>query len=305
MGIVVAGEALVDLAPRDGLLLPLPGGSPFNVAVGLGRLGTETSYLGGLSDDGFGEHLLERLVEDGVDVSLAPRLPEPTTLAVVHLDDAGRATYGFYLAGTAAAALDADLLPPLPPEAALHVSFGALTPLTRPAGAALAGLLRREAGRRLVSLDPNVRPAVIDDVAAHTRELETLVSEVDVVKVSEDDLLAVAPDDTPLATAARWSESGPALVVVTLGDRGAIALTSDGRRVEVTGVPVEVVDTVGAGDAFTAGLLSWLDRHGQLDRGDVQALSAAQLTRALEHAGRVAALTCTRAGADPPRAAEL
>jgi len=307
--IVVAGEALVDLAPRDGLLLPLPGGSPFNVAVGIGRLGRATSYLGALSTDAFGQRMADRLTAASVDLSLSPRVDAPTTLAVVHLDDRGRASYGFYLDGTAATLLGVDELPDLAEDATVHVSLGAVGFAHEPTGRALAGLLEQRTGRGLTSLDPNVRPLVFAQaggVAAYAGIMDRVVAATDLVKVSDEDLEQLHPHDVGWhAVARRWAASGPALVVVTRGPDGAVALTADGREVAVPGQRIEVVDTVGAGDAFTAGLLAWLDRSGVRDRAALAGSSEAALTAALTYAGRVAALTCTRAGADPPRHAEV
>lgn len=307
--IVVAGEALIDLAPRDGLLLPLAGGSPYNVAVGLGRLGRDTGYLGGLSQDAFGAMMAARLQADGVDLSLATTFEQPSTLAVVHLDDAGRATYGFYLDGTAAALVDDTHLPALPEGASLHVSLGAIGFAHAPTGRALAALLRREAGARLTSLDPNVRSLAFDQaggVARYAHLVDEVVTGLDLVKVSDEDLEQLHPELGGWhAVARRWARSGPALIVVTRGPEGAVALAADGGEVTVPGEPVEVVDTVGAGDAFTSGLLAWLDREGVTDRAALGALSEPALEAALGYARRVAAITCTRAGSDPPRADEV
>jgi fructokinase len=309
VSIVVAGEALVDLAPRDGLLAPLPGGSPYNVAVGLGRLGVRTHYLGGLSRDAFGTRMAERLRADDVDVDLAPMSEAPTTLAVVHLDDQGRASYGFYLEGTSAADLEPEHVPPLPDGAALHVSLGAIGLGHSPTGRTLMALLEGARGQRLTSLDPNVRPSVFEPVggvATYAALMDHLVAGLDLVKVSDEDLLLLHPDASdPLDVARDWARSGPALVVVTRGADGAVAVRTDGSDVEVSGEAVEVVDTVGAGDAFTSGLLAWLDRHDRRSHEALAAMSAADLTAALVYARRVAAITCTRAGSDPPRAAEV
>jgi fructokinase len=310
MSVVVAGEALVDLAPRDGLLLPLPGGSPYNVAVGLGRLGSETHYLGGLSRDAFGALLRGRLAADGVALDLAPVRAEPTTLAVVHLDEQGRASYGFYLDGTAAAVLDEGMMPELPEGAALHVSFGAIGLGHAPTGRSLATLLEDEHRERLTSLDPNVRPsafAPVGGVEAYATLLDGLVAgHLDLVKVSDEDLTALHPEAAdPLDVARAWARSGPALVVVTRGPDGAVAVRDGRPDVGVAGRAVQVVDTVGAGDAFTSGLLAWLDQHGRLTRAGLDALSDEDLTTALRQAVEVAAITCTRAGSDPPRADEL
>lgn len=309
MSVVVAGEALVDLAPRDGLLAPLPGGSPYNVAVGLGRLGVRTHYLGGLSTDAFGQRMVDRLAADDVDLSLSPRRDEPTMLAVVHLDEQGRASYGFYIDGTAAATLHADDLAPLPNGAALHISLGALGFAHEPTGAALRALLASSSGVRLTSLDPNVRPVVFTQAggrAAYAALLDQAVAATDLVKVSDEDLLALHPEaDDALEVARAWAASGPALVVVTRGPDGAVAVRPDGSSVEVPGEAVTVVDTVGAGDAFTAGLLAHLDGTDALSRAALLALNDAEVAAALTFARRVAAITCTRAGSDPPRASEL
>ena len=302
--IVVAGEALIDLAPRDGLLLPLPGGSPYNVSVGLGRLGCQAAFLGPLSRDGFGQMLAERLAAEGANLDLAPRTDEPTTLAVVHLDDQARASYGFYLDGTSAPGLTKEQTSILPPDAALHVSFGAVTLETPTAGPALLDLLVSERDVRLTSLDPNVRPSVIADLPAYAGHMDALVADVGLVKVSDEDLHLLHPDTAPLEVARRWASSGPALVVVTLGPDGGIALRADGSDVEIAGEPVEVLDTVGAGDAFTSGLLAWLADHGHLSRDALRQLSDDALGAALRQAVQVAAITCTRAGSDPPRRAE-
>ncbi len=301
--IVVAGEALVDLAPRDAMLLPLPGGSPYNVAIGLGRLGRAASFLGRLSTDGFGARLSRRLDAEGVDLGLVARTAEPTTLAVVHLDDAGRASYRFYLDGTSASGLSEADCTGIPPDAALHVSLGAVTLDTVPAGSTLEALLGGHRGA--LSLDPNVRPSVLDDLPAYADRIEQAVARVDLVKVSDEDLAALRPEVDPLDLARRWARSGPAAVVVTRGRDGAAAVRPDGRELVVPGESVEVVDTVGAGDAFTSGLLAWLDDHDALTRRGLETLSDAELEAALRRAVRVSAVTCTRAGADPPRRDEL
>jgi fructokinase len=305
MSVVAAGEALIDLAPRGDQLLPLPGGSPYNVAVGLARLGTAASYLGQLSTDGFGDRLKGRLTAEGVGLTTAAATSEPTTLAVVHLDAEARASYAFYLDGTSAASLPSPL-PPLPADATLHVSLGAIG-LEHPAGRGLADLLRASAGERVRTFDPNVRPSAITDQARYAGQMDDLVATCDLVKVSDEDLATLYPDDDPLRTAERWARSGPAAVVVTRGPEGAVAFTDAGHHLDVPGIDVEVVDTVGAGDAFTSGLLAWLDRRGCLvARTDLAAACAGDdLRGAVAYAVRVAALTCTRPGGDPPTHGEV
>jgi len=312
MRVVVAGEALVDLVPDDGgRLRALPGGSPFNVAVGLGRLGVPTALLGPISDDEHGTLLAGRLADAGVRTLPAARTARPTTLATVRLDDAGHASYSFTLDGTSATGMGPDDLAAAVAEApeagtaALHVSLGAVTLASPGTGALLAELLADAASRPLASLDPNVRPAVIEDMDAERAAIARAVAAVDLVKVSDDDLRALHPDRDPLALAGEWARSGPALVVVTRGREGATAVRDDSGTLTVASLPVDVVDTVGAGDAFTSGLLAALDDRGLLDRAALRAADAATLREVLAFASRVAAVTCTRHGADPPRRDEL
>lgn len=308
MTIVVAGEALIDLAPRGELLLPLPGGSPYNVAFGLARLGRASEYLGRVSTDGFGQRLIQRLRDEGGGTNYVVPTDEPTTLAVVHLDVRARASYGFYLQGTSTTGLtddDIDRLPSLPRAAPLHVSFGAIT-LDDPAGTTLAELIANGRGQRVRTLDPNVRANVIVDMSAYAQRMDQLVTTCDLVKVSDEDLELLHPGVDPLDTAARWAGSGPARVVVTRGPDGAVTFDASGGRRHIAGIEVEVVDTVGAGDAFTSGLLAALDRAGHLSSLDALAsISGDDLDAAVRYAIRVAAITCTRAGSDPPTAAEV
>jgi fructokinase len=306
--VVVAGEALVDLVPdAAGHLRPLPGGSPLNVAVGLGRLGMPTGYLGVLSRDAFGDLLAARLADAGVATVLPGRSGVPTSLAMVHLDAVGVASYSFYLDGTSAVGLRTEDVAALPAEVAaapLHVSLGAVTLATPGTGTTLVGLLADASRRRFTSLDPNVRPAVIPDLAAARAALDAAAAVVDLVKVSDEDLAVLAPRTDPLEAARRWAADGT-LVVVTRGADGAVALRGDDVLAEVASPRVPVVDTVGAGDAFTSGLLATLDAGGLLDRGMLARADGGTIAVALRAAARVAAITCTRPGADPPRRDEL
>lgn len=310
--VVVAGEALVDLVPGpDGTLRALAGGSPFNVAVGLGRLDVPTVLLAPLSTDAHGDLLAGRLDEAGARAVPSARTARATTSATVRLDREGHATYTFALEGTSAAAMtdeelrDAIAEEPAVATAPLHVSLGAVTLTAAGTGILLARLLAEAAQRPFVSLDPNVRPAVITDLAAERATIARAVAGVDLVKVSDADLIALYPERDPLAVAGGWARSGPALVVVTRGAEGATAVRTDAGTIAVAGVPVDVVDTVGAGDAFTSGLLAGLDQRGLLDRAALAAADATVLREVLSFAARVAAITCTRDGADPPRRDEL
>jgi fructokinase len=312
MRVVVAGESLVDLVPDgEGGHRALPGGSPFNVAVGLGRLGVPTGLLGPISVDAHGTLLADRLADAGVRILPAARTARPTTLATVTLDDAGHASYTFALDGTSATGMRPDDVAaavaeaPGTASAALHVSCGAVTLAAPGTGALLAGMLADAASRPFVSLDPNVRPAVMQDMDAERAAIARAVAAVDLVKVSDDDLRTLHPDRDPLAVAGQWARSGPAMVVVTRGGDGATAVRDDGGALTVASLPVEVVDTVGAGDAFTSGLLAALDDRELLDRDALRRTDPATLRAVLTFAARVAAVTCMRHGADPPRREEL
>jgi fructokinase len=304
--VIVCGEALVDLVPgSDGSgAQPRPGGSPANVAVALARLGMPALLLARLSTDVHGQMLRRHLAHSGVNLSLAIDAAEPTSVATVRLDGDGSASYTFELDGRADDAWSpADLPPVLAAGAALHVS-GALA-LVRPAlRQTVDALLTRESGQRLVSLDPNPRPALTPDRPMLVETLESWVARCDVVRASAEDLTWTLPDVPVREVARRWRARGPALVVVTRGGDGVFALGPAGEC-DLPAQPVRVVDTVGAGDAFTAGLLAALGRGGWLTPARLPRLDSESLASALHFAQRVAALTCTRAGADPPWAAEL
>jgi fructokinase len=296
--IAVAGEALIDLVEKDGTLHPLPGGGPFNTAVALGRLGVPTGFLGRLSYDHFGDLLADLLRESGVDDRYVLRGSAPTPVAVVHTSGEGDAVYSFHLAGTAYADLTPEDLPELGPEVvALHV--GTLALATDPPASALEGLMRRESDRRLIMVDPNVRPDVIGDRDAYRARFESWLSRVHLVKLSARDAEWLYPDLGPEACAQRLLSLGARLAVVTLGPDGALAVSGAGET-RVASKRVDVVDTVGAGDAFGAGLLRKLWVSGALNADAVALLDDAALESALSFACAVAALQCSRAGAVPP-----
>jgi fructokinase len=302
--VVVGGEALVDLVAADGAgdaLRALPGGGPFNTARTLARLGRATSFLGRLSTDRFGTRLEQMLAEDGVDLGSVVRTDEPTTLALAELDAAGSATYRFYDRGTSAAGLTpTEALDALPADpAALHV--GTLGLVLEPVASALEAVVLRLADHALVVLDPNVRPTAIPDPAAFRARLDRLIARTDVVKASEEDLAWLAPGAGPAQAARDLLDRGPSAVLVTLGGEGALVVHGTGD-VEVTAPRVEVVDTIGAGDAFAGGVLGWWLEHGL---GTEALADRDRVAQATAFGCRVAALTCTRPGADPPRRAEL
>jgi fructokinase len=301
--IVVAGEALIDLIGEDGLLRAFPGGGPFNTAVALGRLGVPVSFLGRLSQDRFGRFLEACLAESGVDDRYLLHGSAPTPLAVVHETGDGGHEFTFYLVETAYADLTTADLPELGPEVAA-VCAGTLALATDPPATAIEALLEREAERRLIVVDPNVRPAVFGDAAAYRQRFEYWASFAHVVKLSDADAEWLYPDERPEAVLGALVERGVRLAVMTLGEDGALA-QSRGARARVASPAVEVVDTVGAGDAFGAGLLRWLWISDRLDAEAVGALARGDLEAALGYAAAVASLQCSRAGAVPPSVAEV
>ncbi len=306
--ILVCGEAIIDFMParcggEEGFL-PRPGGSPLNVAVGLARLGVSSAFFGRISRDPFGRQLYAHLERNGVDRTFARRGSEPTALAFVVSDQQGDADYTFRWEATADRRLVARDLPGSLPDRVAAIHVGSLGTTLEPAASTLEALVEREKGQRIVSFDPNVRPPLVGDREAYLERVERIVAKADVVKVSDDDLAWISPDESVERVARRWHASGPALVVVTLGPGGVFAVSASGI-VEAGAPRVEIEDTVGAGDAFTSGLLAWFSQREGLDRASLERLSVPELEQALAFASKVAALTCTRAGADPPRREEL
>ncbi len=303
--VAVLGECVADAFTTPAVsgalgLHVLPGGGPANTAAALARLGTPTRFLGRLSGDVFGRLFRSRLTAAGVDLGAVVEAAEPSTLAVADVDAHGSAAYSFHAAGTADWQwTDAELeRAARAPAACLHT--GSLALVRDPGGPAVERLLTAVRPRATVSLDPNVRPLLVDP--AHYRaQLARWCAAADVLRCSEDDLVHLLPDAGPERAADTWHTSGVRLVVVTLGARGVFA-SLDGHRLRVPTPPVTVVDTVGAGDAFTAGLLHGLHRAGALG-GRLDGLGADVLHDALTAGVRLAAAVCTVRGADPPPSA--
>jgi fructokinase len=301
--IVVVGEALIDLIDEAGSLRPYPGGGPFNTAVALGRLGVPVGFLGRLSNDRFGELLGTCFAECEVDQRYVLRGDAPTPLAVVHETPDGGHAFTFYLAETAYADLTAADLPDLSSDV-VALSAGTLALATDPPAGAIEALLERESQRRLIIVDPNVRPAVFGDRDAYRSRFEHFASFAHVIKLSDADAEWLYPGEALETVADTLLERGVRLAVLTLGAEGALAKTSIARA-EVSSPAVEVVDTVGAGDAFGAGLLRWLWANERLDAESVGTLDREALTCGLSFAAAVGALQCGRPGASPPTLAEV
>jgi fructokinase len=295
--IVVGGEALVDLViDPDGSVTAKLGGGPFNAARAIGRLGSDVAFFGALSRDRFGALLHDQLLADQVDDSLVQFTDLPTTLASAELNEHGAANYHFYFSETAAPNLH-----PLPmPDGVTILHVGTLGMVLQPMASTLESVVGAIGDNVLVLLDPNCRPRVTSDRVGYMARLQRMLRRADVVKVSTDDLNFIAPDD-------HWGG-----VRMLLGDGASVVLHTDGDRsvhivwasdeVEIPVPAVEVADTIGAGDAFGGAFAAWWDqaRLGRRDLHDRDALRSA-VSAAVE----VAAVSCSRVGAEPPRRAEL
>jgi fructokinase len=304
--IVVCGETLIDLVHVDGeFWRALPGGSPANTAVALARLGTPTAILARVSADAFGARLRARLRDNDVDQRFVVEAREPSTVAVVDVDDAGVARYSFYLKDTADWQWSTDEIPATfdPSVAAIHA--GSMALLVAPGGELLEAMLRRERSQRVISIDPNVRAAICPDVDTYRDTVERWLTAVHIVKASADDVSWLYPDRSRTDVLLDWSTRGPAVVVMTLGVEGALARTAAGELVQAPGIEVDVVDTIGAGDTFTAAFLYALEQLHCLDIETLATLNGARLESALRYAVRASAITCSREGADPPYSQDL
>ncbi|MGW7241421.1 carbohydrate kinase family protein [Streptomyces sp. NPDC054804] len=299
--IVVAGEALIDLVPQGAgalaALQPALGGGPYNTAVALGRLGSPTAFCSRTSHDAFGEALLDGLRRAGVDVCLVERGTEPTTLAAATIDARGSASYSFYVDGTADRLFTA---PTGLPATTRAVSFGTLSLVLEPGASAYEELMRSAAGQGLfTALDPNIRAGLITDPDAYRARFKSWLPSVTLLKLSEEDALWLG------GTPREWLASGPSAVVITHGGDGLSAFTPDGTVYAMPGEEVAVVDTIGAGDTVNAALLHGLAAQDALSAEALAGLGADGWTRLLRFAARAAAITCSRAGAEPPYASEL
>jgi len=299
-GVLVVGEALVDVVTRaDGSVTEHPGGSPANVALGLARLGRPTHLLTHLGDDARGELVARHLGASGVRLVDGSVVPGPTSVARADLDAAGGASYRFEL--------DWSLpVTPLPPEP-LAVHTGSIAAVLQPGAATVERIVLGARHHATVSYDPNARPDLMGSPAEVRSHVEGFVAAADVVKLSEEDAEWLAPGTSPEHLMEQWLQLGPAVVVMTRGGSGALALCRSGD-VKTATPEVAVADTVGAGDAFMSGLLDGLwsaDLLGGSRRQALGEVDTATLTRVLEHAARVAAITVSRPGADPPTRDEL
>ena len=306
--ILSCGEALIDMLPRHSTLgeacfAPYAGGAVFNTAIALGRLGAPSAFFSGISTDMLGEILADTLTASNVDTRYCARSPRPTTVAFVKLVD-GQATYAFYDENTAGLLLTQDQLPDLPASVST-LFFGGISLVNDPAAATYEALQIREAQARVTMIDPNIRLGFIAGKEAPYRaRIERMIARADIVKLSDEDLhwLSGGGDLTQLARTIL--AQGPKVVFVTEGAAGARAVTATQDRF-VAAQQVTVADTVGAGDTFNAGALCALHEAGALTKARLSALRDAELDAALALGTRSAAITVSRAGANPPWRSEL
>jgi fructokinase len=294
MSIWVCGEVLIDILPGG----PVVGGGPANTAKALARLGHDVHFIDGISSDAYGQSARAELLADGVNLDLALASDKPTCTATVTLNDAGGASYEFLIDGTATFDFNSSWLPDpyrYQPQV-LHI--GTLVTVIEPGASALYDWAMSVAELAPIVFDPNIRPSVQPDRDLYEAAVEKWAALSAVIKVSDDDLAWLFPGQSIDYVANRWISDGVFLVVVTQGANGLMGYTADGR-VEVPGVKVDVVDTVGAGDTVGAIVVEAMLAHGLVElRGDV-------LRSVLTRAAAAAAITCSRKGAQPPYKHEL
>jgi fructokinase len=302
------GEILVDFLPiqEGGRMVGFhmhAGGAPFNVAVGSARLGGPTAFAGKVSTDFFGRYLRAHAEAEGVDTRFLVAGNAPSTLAFVAMEG-GEPAYAFYGEGAADTLLAVEELPEALFQETGILHFGSISLLRGATPAAVVATAARLKGRALLSFDPNLRPGLVRDEPAYRALLARLFALADLVKLSAADLGWLAPGRSVEQAAADLLAQGPALVAITRGEAGVLAVRG-AETWQVPGFAVRVVDTVGAGDSFSGGLLAELARRGVTNRAALEALPAADLAATLRFAAAVSAVTCTRAGADPPRRAAV
>ena len=312
MTMMVCGEALLDVfqgeTTRTGMALDANvGGSPFNLAVGLVRLGQPAALFTAISTGFAGERLMRTLIDEGVDTRAVARTEAPTTLSLIGLDAHGVPSYAFYGQGCADRLVSAADLARVPAELTL-VNCGSYATVVEPVATTQRALVERERARgargALIAYDPNIRLNVEPDLARWRDQLEWMLPRTDLLKVSDEDLELLQSGVSLHDFASNALGRGVKLVVVTRGAQGAVGLNAQGR-VAIDPVKVAVVDTVGAGDTFQAALITWLAEHAALSAQAMPALTQGQLKDALGFAARAAAITCSRRGADMPRRSEL
>lgn len=316
--IICCGEALIDMVwtqvpgPGKGFI-PLPGGSPYNTAVAIGRLGVPVKFLGRFSTDFFGEILVKRLRDNLVGDDLIIRSAQNSTLAFVKLDKGKEPQYVFYTEGTAGSSLQVSDLPPKLPAETRCILFGSISMTVEPIASAIEALILREGTRKsadqmdgapVISFDPNIRPFMIKDRDAYITKFEKWVSASTIAKISAADFEFLYPKLGQEQALQKILAMGPRVAICTQGPKGALALLRRNNgsvlRVSAPVVNLPVVDTIGAGDAFHGAFLSWLEIKGKMSRSALVNMSETDLYDALFFANKAASIVCSRRGAEPP-----
>lgn len=304
--ILCCGEALIDMLPRtstegEACYAPYAGGAVFNTAIALGRLGAKIGFYSGIAQDMMGEVLTETLVNSKVDTSTVVYSDRPSTVAFIKLVD-GQATYAFYDENTAGRMLSKDDLPT--EVAADTLFFGGISLPVDPCGATYEALCHREAANKVIMIDPNIRPGFIRDEATYRARIEGMLAVSDIIKVSDEDLTWLFGEGDMMDHARKLISKGAKLVCITEGAKGSYGITAE-NVVFVEAQKATVVDTVGAGDTFNAGVLASLQSAGKLTKAAVAELDEDTIRTALSLGNRAAAVTVSRAGANPPWSNEL
>ena len=308
--ILCCGEALIDFVPLADVRAyrPCPGGSVYNISVALGRLGTPAGFFCKVSNDYFGDLLVDYLCQNSVNTTYCLRAPGTTTLAFVSLPDEeqNEPQFMFYANDTVDRSLYLTDLPPRLPDEIKALHFGSIALVMEPGATSLETLMLRESRKRIISLDPNVRPGLITNKASYRKRFENWVAQVDILRLSMADLNWLYPDEEPESLIQGWFSQGISLCILTKGPQGATGYTASGTIASAAAPQVEVVDTVGAGDTFLAAALTFLFQNGLLYQREIlRNLSQDQLVDCLAYANRAAAINCSRRGADPPHAHEM
>ena len=298
MSIWVCGEVLIDLLPGPSETIAVVGGGPANTAKALSRLGHKVEFIDGISTDDYGKSARAELTRDGVGLNHALSSDLPTCTATVSLSEDGSASYEFLINGTATFAFDNSWLPDLEQYKPEVLQIGTLVTIIEPGATILYDWAVKVGEFAPIVFDPNIRVSVMPDLIKYRDEVEKWIKISSVVKFSEDDIAALYPNEDPIGIAKICLEKGVQLVVITRGANGLVGVTADGI-VEVPGIKVDVVDTVGAGDTVGAIIVEALAQSGILN------LTGLKLREVLHRAAVAAAITCSRAGAQPPRAFEL
>lgn len=308
--IICCGEALIDFIPTpDGSgYRPCPGGSILNIAAGLGRLQVPVGFLSRLSKDIFGTQLVDHLLRDNVDLQYCPQVEGQTTLAFVSLKETSdqEPQYAFYAKGAVDRDMTTNDLPECFNEDVLALHFGSISLVLEPGASTLETLMKRERRRRILTLDPNVRPALIKNKDAYRHRFSDWISNVDILRLSQVDFEYLYPDRKIEQVLPEWFNAGLSLVILTLGEDGARGFLPNGTNVFIQAPKVKVKDTVGAGDAFFSAVLAYLYDHGKLVKQSlIREMTTDELDDCLSFAVKAAAINCTREGADPPYKHEM